>query len=154
MEDDDKTVWQEEYDKYILCEMEIYIPHLIKGTDFHFAEIPRCDKTAILLDGLKQNDFISTDTKLEHFRVLFGIPLHKADTPFERIKWRKNKQLLRFFVQELFSQEAIWRLAFCVSKLFTDKHGECMSMPQSDPKRLRQSSDYAKLVELLKIFKG
>ena len=81
-----------------LIDMRLYIQFLIKGTNFHFAQIPSNDKTAILLARLKEYGFVSVDTRLEHFRVIFGIPLHKSDTPFEPIKWKKNRQLLRYFI--------------------------------------------------------
>ena len=136
-----------------LIDMSLYIQFLIKGTNFHFAKIPSNDKTAILLAGLKEYGFVSVDTRLEHFRVIFGIPLHKSDTPFEPIKWKKNKQLLRYFIYTLFPNETLWGAGmFAVPHLFANKHGEPILMPQSDKKRLECSSDYEKLMNLLKCF--
>lgn len=137
-----------------LSDMREYINYLIKGTEFNFAQIPRNDKTAVLLTQLKEYGFISNDTQIEHFRVVFGIPLHKSKTPFVPIKWRKNQQLLRYFIYALFPQEALWGTGmFAIPKLFANEHGELLStMPQSDKKRLMQSADYETLNKLLKEF--
>ena len=143
---------REERDKPLI-DMGLYIQFLIKGTNFHFAQIPSNDKTAILLAELKERGFVSKDTKIEHFRVIFGIPLHKSDTPFEPIKWEKNRQLLRYFIYTLFPNETLWGTGtFAVPHLFANKHGEPIRMPQSDKKRLECSSDYEKLIDLLKCF--
>lgn len=134
--------------------MREYIQFLIKGTEFNFAQIPANDKVAILLTGLKDYGFISNDTQIEHFRVIFGIPLHKSKTPFEPIKWRKNQQLLRYFIYTLFPKETLWGIGmFAIPKLFANKHGEPLStIPRSDQKRLKQSADYEILNKLLKEF--
>lgn len=134
--------------------MREYIQFLIKGTEFNFAQIPANDKTEILLTELKNHGFISNDTQIEHFRVIFGIPLHKSKTPFEPIKWRKNHQLLRYFIYTLFPKETLLGIGmFAIPKLFANEHGEPLStMPQSDKKRLQQSADYETLNKLLKEF--
>ena len=134
--------------------MREYINFLIKGTEFNFAIIPANDKTAILLTELKDQGFISNDTQIEHFRVIFGIPLHKSKTPFEPIKWKKDKQLLRHFIYSLFPQKTLWGTGmFAIPKLFANEHGEPLStMPQSDKNRLRQSAYYETLNKLLKEF--
>lgn len=86
----DRWIANEREQKYILMNaMDIATLFLTIGLDFDFAMIPPNDKTSILLDELKKHGFISKDTKLEHFRILFGIPLHKKNTPFEPIKWQK-----------------------------------------------------------------
>lgn len=135
-------------------DMREYINFLIKGTEFNFAIIPANDKTAILLTELKDQGFISNDTQIEHFRVIFGIPLHKSKTPFEPIKWKKDKQLLRHFIYSLFPQKTLWGTGmFAIPKLFANEHGEPLStMPQSDKNRLRQSAYYETLNKLLKEF--
>lgn len=137
-----------------LSDMREYIHFLIRGTEFNFAQIPSNDKTAILFAGLKKYGFISDDTRIEHFWVLFGIPLHKSKTPFEPIKWRKNHQLLRYFIYTLFPKETLLGIGmFAIPKLFANEHGEPLStMPQSDKKRLQQSADYETLNKLLKEF--
>lgn len=134
--------------------MREYIQFLIKGTEFNFAQIPANDKVAILLTGLKIYGFISNDTQIEHFRVIFGIPLHKSKTPFEPIKWRKNQQLLRYFIYTLFPKETLWGTGmFAIPNLFANVDGEPLStIPQSDQKRLKQSADYEILNKLLKEF--
>ena len=133
--------------------MDIFVKYLIQGVHFDFAQLPTNDKTALLLEGLKEHGFISRDTKLAHFRVLFGIPLAKQDTPFEPIKWRKNKQLLRYFIYSLFPRKTIiGRGYFAIRGLFSNKHGEPINIPSSDLKRLEQSYDYPILVELLNNF--
>ena len=153
METEDIVFLMRQERNKLLIDMGLYIQFLIKGTNFHFAQIPSNDKTAMLLAELKEHGFVSTDTKIEHFRVIFGIPLHKSDTPFEPIKWKKNRQLLRYFICTLFPNETLWGTGmFAVPHLFANKHGEPMLMPQSDKKRLECSSDYEKLIDLLKCF--
>ena len=127
--------------------------HLITtGVPFSVAELPSNDKTATLLNGLKTYDFVSKSTKLEHFRVIFGIYLHKKDAPFKPIIWRKNKQLLRFFIYTLFPRETIWINTHSILNLFSNTHGEQITLPESDKRRLEQSSDYPILDDLLKKF--
>lgn len=99
-----------------ILDMREYINFLIKGTEFNFAQIPADDKTAILLTELKAHGFISNDTQIEHFRVIFGIPLHKSKTPFEPIKWKKNEQLLRYFIYTLFHKKHFGELV-CLQSL-------------------------------------
>lgn len=131
----------------------LYIKSLIQGVEYGFAIMPLHDKTSILLNNLKKYGFVSTDTKLEHFRVLFGTPLHKDDTPFEPIKWRKNRQLLRYFVCTIFPKNTFWSKGrYLVALLFADKHGQKISLPQSDKQRLETSSDFPILSKLLKDF--
>ena len=147
----DRWIANEREQKYILMNaMDMATLFLTIGLDFDFAMIPPNDKTSILLDELKKHGFISKDTKLEHFRILFGIPLHKKNTPFEPIKWQKNKQLLRYFIYSIFTKETIWNSRYSIINLFADKHGERIRIPESDRNRLEQSKDYPILVELLK----
>ena len=91
-----------------LSDMREYVQFLIKGTEFNFAQIPANDKTEILLTELKNYGFISNDTQIEHFRVLFGIPLHKSKTPFRPVKWEKDRQLLRYFIYTFISVPLKW----------------------------------------------
>lgn len=143
----------EEETSYIVCEkMRDFMHFLTIGFNFELIKLPTNDKTAILLDGLKIHGFVSKDTKLEHFRVLFGIPIHNRYAPFEPIKWRKNKQLLRYFVYELFPKETILNNRYSIVNLFADKHGCDIMLPESDLSRLEQSCDYPVLVDLLKNF--
>lgn len=137
-----------------LSDMREYIQFLIKGTEFNFAQIPANDKTEILLTELKDQGFISNDTQIEHFRVIFGIPLHKSKTPFKPIKWEKNQQLLRYFIYTLFPKETFWSTgSFAIPHLFANKRGEPLStIPQSDKKRLEQSSEYDTLKIILANF--
>lgn len=122
------------------------------GFNFELAKLPQNDKTAILLSGLKTHRLVSEHTKLEHFRVLFGIPLHKKDAPFNPIKWIGNKLLLRYFIYSIFPHQTIRNNKHAIVSLFADKHGEQIMLPKSDKKRLEQSCDYIALVELIKKF--
>lgn len=136
-----------------IFDMREYIRFLTKGNNFHFALIPTNDKTAILFTELKAHGFISNDTQIEHFRVIFGIPLHKSKTPFKPIKWEKNQQLFRFFIYTLFPNETLWNDGgFAIPRLFTNRFDEPLLIPQSDQKRLKQSSDYDTLSTILTNF--
>lgn len=136
-------------------DMGLYLRHLTCGTSFCFARLPDNDRTAVLLNDLKKNGFVAENTKIEHFRVIFGIPLHKSQAPFEPIKWLRNKQLFRFFICNVFSHKFLLEEVRCILPvLFADKYGEPLGIPQSDKKRLEYSSEYDSLKELLKKFKG
>lgn len=116
--------------------------------------LPNGDKTHVLLQGLKVYGFISKDTKLAHFRVLFGIPIQENDVPFEPIKWRKNQQLLRYFIYNLFPEDMTTENRnIVVCMLFANKHGEKITLPKSDKRRLDYSSDFPILRELINDFK-
>lgn len=136
-------------------DMGLYLRHLTVGTLFCFAKLPDNDRTAVLLNDLKRNGFVAEDTKIEHFRVIFGIPLHRSQTPFEPIKWLGNKQLFRFFICNVFPHKFLLDEGRRILPvLFADKHGEPLGIPQSDKKRLEYSSGYGCLKELLKNFKA
>ena len=134
----------EELKKFLFCK---------KGIEF--TALPQNDKTCILLEGLKKYGFVSQDTKLSHFRVIWGIPIQSKDYPFEPIKWRKNKQLLKYFVDKTICKSFIgiygYRGRF-VYYIFGDKHGGRCILPNTDKKRLEQSADYEILKKLLEEF--
>lgn len=73
------------------------IDFLTAGIPDIFAELQENDKIAQLMDELKNGGFIDKNTRIEDFRVLFGIPLREKDSPFIPIRWINNVQLLRFF---------------------------------------------------------
>lgn len=134
-------------------DMRDYIYFLTKGHNFSFAQLPTNDKTAILFGELKEHGFISNDTQIEHFRVIFGIPLHRSKIPFKPIKWEKNQQLFRFFIYSLFPEETLLGDGlFGVPYLFTNKLGKPLHIPGSDKKRLEQSSDFDALNTILTKF--
>lgn len=134
-------------------DMRDYIYFLTNGHNFSFAQLPMNDKTAILFEELKEYGFISNDTQIEHFRVIFGIPLHRSKVPFKPIKWEKNQQLFRFFIYSLFPKETLWNDGlFGIPCLFVNEHGEPLYIPRSDKKRLEQSSDYDTLNTILTNF--
>lgn len=131
-------------EKEALAKAGVYVDlFLTKGVKFQFAKLPNNDYTAVLLDGLKKGGFVSRDTKLCHFRVLFGMPLHESETPFEPIKWLKNKHLLHYFAKYLFGDK--W---YRFKDLFADRHGDPVKFPHPDKQRLI-STDYDMLCELL-----
>ena len=134
-------------------DMRDYIYFLTKGNDFSFAQLPADDKTAILFEALKEHGFISNDTQIEHFRVIFGIPLHRSKIPFKPIKWEKNQRLFRFFIYSLFPEETLFGDGlFGIPCLFTNKLGKPLHIPGSDKKRLEQSSDFDALNTILTNF--
>lgn len=116
-----------------------------------FAQIPGNSKIGLLLEELKYNGFVSKDTKIEHFKVIFGIPLRKQEMPFEQIKWCKNMQLLRFFIYRLCGYNR-QKGKSSIIELFANKRGKSVKLVRSDLKRLEGSLDYQKLVDILKKF--
>lgn len=126
---------------------------LTSGVSVRYAQFPASNKITALLGGLKEHGFIARDTDIEYFMVLFGIPLHRDKTPFQPIKWRKNRQLLRYFIYSIFPRQTLQCYGFLISpRFFADKHGESIYLPSSDLKRLKTSSEYDLLVDLLKKF--
>lgn len=131
-------------EKEAVTKASVYVDlFLTKGVKFQFAKLPDNDYTAVLLDGLKKGGFVAKDTKLCHFRVLFGIPLQESETPFVPVKWKKNKQLLHYFVKYLFGDK--W---YRFKDLFADKNGNPVIFPHPDKQRLI-TTDYDLLCELL-----
>ena len=126
-----------------------YLYCLTCGMEFKFAKLPDNDCTAALLDSLKKGGFVSQDTLLCHFRVLFGIPLHKSETPFRPIRWLKNKQLLKFFATEIFEENVLREF----KSLFADKYNKPAKFPNRDTNRLIYSADYNLLCDIVEMFK-
>lgn len=130
------------------------VDFLVSGVSLCCAQFPTHDNVAELLEGLKGGGFVSGDTNIVYFRVLFGVPIHKENAPFKPIRWMKNGQLLRYFVYNVFPREAIGvQHYFIVPRLFANKYGEKAHLPQSDKKRLAQSADFGVLEELINKFK-
>lgn len=144
---------------YNMEEKEFSHPYLyiltrgFNSEEIVFAHIPGNSKIGLLLEELKYNGFVSKDTKIEHFKVIFGIPLSEKGTPFEPIKWRKNMQLLRFFIYRLCGYNR-QKGKSSIIELFADKYGESVKLVRSDLKRLEQSADYQNLVDILNRFNG
>lgn len=133
-------------EKEAVTKASVYVDlFLTKGVKFQFAKLPANDYTAVLLDRLKRNGFVSKDTRLCHFRVLFGIPLQENETQFVPIKWLKNKQLLHYFVKYLFGDK--W---YRFKDLFADKNGNPVIFPHPDKKRLYMSADYDMLKKMVR----
>lgn len=127
---------------------------LVSGVSLRCAQFPAHDKVAELLEGLKKGGFVSGDTDIVYFRVLFGVPIHKDNTPFKPIKWMKNAQLLRHFVYSVFPRGTIAAYGrFIVARLFANRYGESAILPNSDKERLTQSTDFDTLEELINKFK-
>jgi len=136
-----------------LHDIQSYFNLITSGTTFSFARLPNNDKTAVLLNELKKYNFVAYDTNLAYFRVLFGIPLYKEDVPYKPIMWKKNGQLLRYFIQNLFSSEMMWFYAKAlVPLMFVNKRYTPINLAQSDIKRLENSSDYCTLKAILENF--
>lgn len=133
-------------EKEALQKAGVYVDLLLtKGIKYQFAKLPNNDYTAVLLDGLKKHGFVASGTWLCHFRVLWGIPLQEEETPFKPIIWKKNKQLLLYFVRYLFGGK--W---YNFKDLFADKNGNPVKFPHYDKDRLEESADYSILKKILK----
>ena len=136
-----------------LHDIQSYFNLITSGTTFSFARLSNNDKTAALLNELKRYGFVANDTNLAYFRVLFGIPLYKEDVPYKPIMWKKNGQLLRYFIQYLFSSEMMWFYAkILVPLMFVNKRYTPINLAKSDIKRLENSSDYCRLKAILENF--
>ena len=86
---------------------------------------------------------MSGDTDIVYFRVLFGVPIHKDNTPFKPVRWMKNTQLLRYFVYSVFPRETIVGYGrFIAARLFVGRNGKSVILPNSDKERLIQSADF------------
>ena len=129
------------------------IEFLTGGVPDIFAELQENDKIGKLMNGLKKEGSIDKDTRIEDFRVLFGIPLREKDTPFNPIRWIKSGQLLRYFVYSIFPHENIvGYIRFIVARLFVNRYMKMFVLPNSDKGRLK-GADFAVWVELINKFK-
>lgn len=127
---------------------------LVSGVSLRYAQFPAHDNVAELLEGLKKGGFVACDTDIVYFRVLFGVPIHKDNTPFKPVRWMKNAQLLRYFVYSVFPRDTIATYGcFIVARLFVDRNKKSTILPHSDKERLIQSADFEALEELINKFK-
>lgn len=127
---------------------------LVSGVSLRCAQFPAHDNVAELLEGLKKGGFVSGDTDIVYFRVLFGVPIHKDNTPFKPVRWMKNTQLLRYFVYSVFPRETIVGYGrFIAARLFVGRNGKSVILPNSDKERLIQSADFGNLEKLINRFK-
>jgi len=127
---------------------------LVSGVSLRCAQFPAHDNVAELLEGLKKGGFVSGDTDIVYFRVLFGVPIHKDNTPFKPVRWMKNTQLLRYFVYSVFPRETIVGYGrFIATRLFVGRNGKSVILPNSDKERLIQSADFGNLEKLINRFK-
>ena len=129
------------------------IDFLTAGIPDIFAELQENDKIAQLMDELKNGGFIDKNTRIEDFRVLFGIPLREKDSPFIPIRWINNVQLLRFFLYSIFPHENIvGYIRFIAARLFVNRYKRMFVLPNSDKGRLNDK-DFENLSELINKFK-
>ena len=109
------------------------------------------DKMKDLYNGMIDAGYIDRMTKIEHFCVVLGRPLHQSETPYIKIKWKKNQQLFKYFLDHacpLFQCKTIcWDRSAIANLLFLNK-GEKMNYPKTMNSRLN-CDGYDVLCELL-----
>ena len=101
------------------------------------------------LHNLQHYGFIDAECEITTFVLLWGIGGCRTR---KRIKWLKDKQLLRYFLTEIGYDNALTREMVALS-LFCDKWGKEAKLPKSDNKRLEATgTDYIYLKKILKEF--
>lgn len=125
------------------------IEFLTGGVPDIFAELQENDKIGKLMNGLKKEGFIDKNTRLEDFRVLFGIPLREEYTPFIPVRWIGSKILLYFFLKELFPKKCFYQSIFIVPRLFVNRYNDPCVPPQTSLKKIIYSKGYYELCTLL-----
>lgn len=137
-----------ERQKLLARKKEKEIDFLIRGSLLF--RLPIDEKMINLYEGLKNEDFIGNETKLEHFCVVLGRYLHQSETPFVKIRWKENMQLFRYFGHSLYGKDAAYYTQF----FFVNKYGKDFSYPSSDLLRLDSDNKFETLKEIVNKYKN
>lgn len=118
--------------------------HLLKnGVDFEFAvPVPSISR---LFNRLKEAGFIDEGTTEGCFKIIFGIPINRKKEDFEKVLWKRDLQLLRYFLFRIIKLQ-YWEIDSIAFDVFRSKYNERIHLPKSDKKRLENASG----IDLLK----
>lgn len=106
--------------------------HLLKnGVDFEFAvPVPSISR---LFNRLKEAGFIDEGTTEGCFKIIFGIPINRKKEDFEKVLWKRDLQLLRYFLFRIIKLQ-YWEIDSIAFDVFRSKYNERIHLPKSDKK--------------------
>lgn len=115
-------------------------------------KLPIESKWKTLFDDLKEKGFIANETRIEDFCVVLGRYLHNDELPFEKIRWLKDLQLFRFFLENVTPDFPNYERSIMAGTLFLNKSNK-MNYPNRIPARLKTRNSYDVLETILKKYK-
>ena len=128
-----------------------YIHLLKKGVDFEFAvPVPSISR---LFNRLKEAGFIDEGTTEGCFKVIFGIPINRKKEDFEKVVWKRDLQLLRYFLFRIIKLES-WKINSIAFYVFRSKSNTLVHLPKSDKKRLENASGIDLLKDIIDEYLG
>lgn len=126
--------------------------HLLKnGVDFEFAvPVPSISR---LFNRLKEAGFIDEGTTEGCFKIIFGIPINRKKEDFEKVLWKRDLQLLRYFLFRIIKLQ-YWEIDSIAFNVFRSKYNERINLPKSDKKRLENASGIDLLKDIIDEYLG
>ena len=126
--------------------------HLLKnGVDFEFAvPVPSISR---LFNRLKEAGFIDEGTTEGCFKIIFGIPINRKKEDFEKVLWKRDIQLLRYFLFRIIKLQ-YWEIDSIAFDVFRSKYNERIHLPKSDKKRLENASGIDLLKDIIDEYLG
>lgn len=126
--------------------------HLLKnGVDFEFAvPVPSISR---LFNRLKEAGFIDEGTTEGCFKIIFGIPINRKKEDFEKVLWKRDLQLLRYFLFRIIKLQ-YWEIDSIAFDVFRSKYNERIHLPKSDKKRLENASGIDLLKDIIDEYLG
>ena len=126
--------------------------HLLKnGVDFEFAvPVPSISR---LFNRLKEAGFIDEGTTEGCFKIIFGIPINRKKEDFEKVLWKRDLQLLRYFLFRIIKLQ-YWEIDSIAFDVFRSKYNERIHLPKSDKKRLENASGINLLKDIIDEYLG
>lgn len=126
--------------------------HLLKnGVDFEFAvPVPSISR---LFNRLKEAGFIDEGTTEGCFKIIFGIPINRKKEDFEKVLWKRDLQLLRYFLFRIIKLQ-YWEIDSIAFNVFRSKYNERINLPKSDKKRLENANGIDLLKDIIDEYLG
>lgn len=124
----------------------IELDMMTRGMSFH---LPISTKMTNLYNGLLDNGFIGRETRPEHFCVVLGRYLHKSEIPYVQVRWLKDLQLFRFFIDSVCSDFNWVAYKEITGKRLFNNKGKAMSWVRINRSRLETRAGFMALKKLI-----
>ena len=134
---------------YRISDINNDIEMLTKGMRF---QLPIDDRERRLYENLMEGGFIGRETRIEDFCLILGRYLSHEELPFCKIRWMKDLQLFRMFLDVITPNFTTFDRSILAKVLFLNK-GKQMNYPNRIPKRLETRSSYDTLQNILTEYK-
>lgn len=131
---------------YRISDINNDIEMLTKGMRF---QLPIDNKARRLYENLIDGGFIGSETRIEDFCVILGRYLSHTELPFRQIRWMKDLQLFRMFLDEITPNFITFDRSILAMTLFSNK-GNIMRYPNRIRERLETRSSYDSLQNILR----